>query len=84
MLFGANLGMVALPPEPDESWGCPTQAGFAWVGVLTLGFLRRDKSKVNYPTLTSNSTTLGWGTLEILPGTEPTCTFVTSNHLAPW
>ena len=41
-------------------------AGFAWVGILI--FERQEKFKT--PTLTSNSTTLGWGTLEIFSRAE--------------
>jgi len=32
--------------------------------------ITRDKTNANNPTLTSNGTTLGWGTLEILPGNQ--------------
>ena len=40
----------------DDLFGWATGPTLGRVGILTL-------MNVNYPTLTSNSTTLGWGTL---------------------
>jgi hypothetical protein len=40
--------------------GCPVQASFAWAGICRVSLLS-SISKVNYPTLTSRSATLGWG-----------------------
>ena len=54
------------------NWRVPHPSLFLGrVGILTLGFAIADESdgtKVKTPTLTSNSTTLGWGTLEIPAG----------------
>jgi hypothetical protein len=60
MLFASGFVITSEARNLLLLAGCPVQAGFAWAGIFMVSPLSLNLS-VNYPTLTSKGTTLGWG-----------------------